>query len=208
MRDVSDAGGAAASQNPTLEWYLSRLDAQLGALSPSERREILMETRSHVSERTARFPFPSVEEVLAQFDAPEVYARQFLQDKALPAPTALQQPSRRTALQGLARLATGGWLALPVLLVVVFAYAIALTAFIVGLTKVINPADVGVWVRDVGGRTELSHAGYNAELGGREIAGYWLAVIAFGIAIAISAVVSAFLRWLARRDQSVDTSSR
>jgi uncharacterized membrane protein len=205
MHDVSDAGDPAASRNPTLESYLSRLDAQLGALSPDERREILMETRSHVSERTARFPFPSVDEVLGQFDGPEVYARQFRQDRP-PLPAASQQRSRRTALQGLARLAAGGWLALPVLLVVVFAYAIALTAFIVGLTKVISPTEVGVWVSDVGGRTHLSHAGYNAEFGGREILGYWLAVITFGIGIAISAAASAFLRWLARTDPRVTTS--
>ena len=71
---------AAASGTPTLESYLSQLDAQLDGLSVDERRDILMETKSHVAERVARFPFPRVEEVLEQLGAPNVYARQFLGD--------------------------------------------------------------------------------------------------------------------------------
>jgi len=205
MRHVRDVHDTAAPQNPMLESYLSRLDAQLGTLSLDERREILMETRSHVSERAARFPFPSVEAVLAQFGGPDVYARQFLQDKvSLPPPQ--QHTPRRTALQGLARLAAGGWLAMPVLLMVVFGYTVALAAFATGLTKVISPGDVGVWWHDVGGHSQLFHAGFNADLGGREILGYWLAVIAFGIAIAISVALSAFLRWLARTDPGLTKS--
>jgi uncharacterized membrane protein len=201
MSDARDVHDTAAPHDPMLESYLSHLEKQLGALSLDERREILMETRSHVSERTARFPFPTIEEVLAQFGRPDIYARQFLQDKV---PRAIAR--RRTALQGLARLAAGGWLAMPVLLLVLFAYTIALAAFATGLTKIISPGDVGVWVHDVGGRSQLFHAGFNSSLGGREILGYWLAVIAFGIAFTIFIAVSAFLRWLARTNPGVTES--
>ena len=48
----------------TLETYLTRLDSALGDLSSEDRREILLETRSHVTERAQRDSSLTIEEIL------------------------------------------------------------------------------------------------------------------------------------------------
>jgi len=186
--------------SPALEAYLRQLDAHLASLAPSERNDVLMETRSHVMERVARFPFPSIDDVLEQLGAPSVYAQQFAREAA-PTTAVAPHAKKGTALRGLARLATAGWLGAPVLLLVVFSYVIALAAFAVALAKVLTPDDVGVWVKEVNGQQRFSHAGFNASLGGTEILGYRLAAIAASIGFVFAVVPTVFLRWLARGDK-------
>ncbi|HTE45508.1 MAG TPA: hypothetical protein VK636_09715 [Gemmatimonadaceae bacterium] len=195
---MTDAG---ASRMPTLESYLSVLDSHLGGLSVDERRDILMETRSHVSERVARFPFPKVEDVLEQLGAPHVYARQFLRDDR-----SSRMTGGGTALRGLAHLVSRGWWSVPLLLVVILVYTLSLSAFAIGVVKLISPNDVGVWVRDVDGQRLLVHAGFNAGRGGIESLGYKLAVIAFAVALVTGFAATAFLRRLARTDAGITHS--
>ena len=54
-----------------LQQYLNRMDVALARLSESERREILLETQSHVAEQVRRAPMLSVPEILTELGEPE-----------------------------------------------------------------------------------------------------------------------------------------
>jgi hypothetical protein len=189
----ADPGRSASG----LDRYLSRLEAELGAVPPSDRREILLETRSHVLDRTSRSPSRSVEEVLAELGAPEEYARQFLRDEE-PAPPAAP---RLGTLHRLARLAAGGWRTLPLLSFVLASYAIAVFAFAIGFWKLVEPDATGLWINDFGGgRRSVLLGVSNPNQKGREVLGYWLVLIAFGISVSIHLAMSALLRRVLRNE--------
>ncbi len=155
-----------------------------------------METRSHVLERTRRSPSISVEEVLAELGSPAHYARQFLPDDD-PAP----RPERPVVLHGLARLTDGGWTRVPLLLLVLAAYAVAVVAFVLGVWKLVEPNATGLWVNDLGGgRRTVELVASDPNRKGREVLGYWLVAIALSISIAIHLAMSALLRRLLRDD--------
>jgi hypothetical protein len=192
-----------------LDTYLQRLDAALARVPEGERREILLETRSHVVERTGRYPTPDVESVLAELGPPEEYARRFLPAEeglgtpAGPAPAA--PPSRRRgALYHLARMAAAGWTSLPLLFLVAAAYGVALIAFVVGVDKLLEPEATGFFVQRVGGKVVAANVVVSSPYHpGRDELGYWLVPIAFGLAIAIHLGVSAILRRAYRDDPRV-----
>lgn len=137
---------ADAMHEPTLAAYLARLDAELAGVPAGERRDILLETRSHVVEQVGRVPARRVEEVLAELGAPEAYARQFLGD-AEAAPPPADAPHGSTVLFGLAQLTTRGARALPWLLVFGLLYVLAGIALLFVIGELIDPAGTGVFVQ-------------------------------------------------------------
>ena len=193
---MSRADGSPA---PALEAYLSRLDTALAALPDAERREILLETRSHAIERTHRTS-RDVAAVLSELGPPEAYARRFLAERdAGPAPP---PPPRPDSLRAIARLATGGWTRLPLLFVVVLAYGAAAGLVIVAVWKFFEPDAVGLWGGQVGVRNRWAVGVSDPNMPGRELLGYWIVPVALVIAAAIHLVMSALLRRLLRRDAS------
>jgi len=162
-----------------------------------ERREILLETRSHVLERTARAPAP-VEAVLAELGPPEAYARQFLADAEPPADAAPATPAP-DVVQGFARLATGRWTALPLLLVVVTGYAFALLLFLLAVSKLLEPDTTGLYLSDARGRPAFLIVWSDPGFGGREVLGHLFAPLALAIAAALHLLLRALLRRVARR---------
>jgi hypothetical protein len=192
--------GAEANHAAELETYLGRLEAALAALPADERREILLETRSHVLERTRRAPTQRLPDLLAELGAPEAYACQFLPDDA-PAARATP-PGRRgsTTLVGLAELTTRGWRALPLLLVFGAAYALAGIVLLFVLGELVDPIGTGVFVDPrPGGKSRIHVLVSSDGAPGRDVLGRWLLPIGLAIAGAIHLVVRALLRLALRR---------
>lgn len=178
-----EAGGPAA-----LEAYLARLRAELAGVPAAERQEILLETRSHVLERTGRPPARGVDEVLAELGPPAEYARQFLPEvEAAP-------PHRPGTLGGLAWLATGRWTALPLLFAVVLAYGVAAFTFLFAVSKLLEPNATGVYTSDAQGRRGLMIVWSDPTHGGHEVLGMWLVPLALLVSLAIHLLMSTLLR--------------
>ncbi|MES2522614.1 MAG: hypothetical protein V4617_07960 [Gemmatimonadota bacterium] len=133
---------AEAESSPTLEAYLHRLAAALGALPAEERADILLEIRSHVAEQRHRFPSLSVHEVLEHLGAPDKYAETFLADWR--AVTSMAQ--RPSATAGLATLVTGGARALPALAVLALLYSVVAALLLVVVTEWIDPHATGLFI--------------------------------------------------------------
>ncbi|HET7456644.1 MAG TPA: hypothetical protein VFJ74_03250 [Gemmatimonadaceae bacterium] len=197
-----------------LEAYLERLDAALAGAPASERREILLETRSHVLERTERSPERTVAEVLAELGTPTEYARQFLADDLVESSTTAASGARPTAsaavddagaapthdgvLLGLARLATGRWTRLPIFVSVVGAYAVAVFTFVLALGKLAEPHATGLFVRTVGSHRYVAIVWSDPYAQGRDVLGYWLVPLALLVSLAIHLAASALFRRLLR----------
>jgi hypothetical protein len=186
---MPDPGGAAR-----LESYLARLEAALSTTPTVERREILLETRSHVLERTRRGPPQRVEDVLAQLGAPEAYARQFMPE--LDTPTT----PHRNALSDIARLAIGGWTALPAVFVVATAYAVAVVALLMAAWELLEPDKVGLWLGSEGGERRVLLGSYSRGPHMREVLGDGLVPLALVLAVTVHIAMSALLRRLLRDD--------
>jgi len=174
-----------------LESYLLRLAAELATVPELERSDILMETRSHVAERIRRAPATTVQQVLVDLGPPEEYAHRFLPDASM----STAEPG---TLGDIAALATGGWLAMPLLLLVMLAYAIAGLWVIVALIKIGDPAGTGVWVDRTSGHLVSAGLGMKANVDAREVIGYWLVPICLGIAYGIHRAIAALLRRVRR----------
>lgn len=178
-----------SANEAALQQYLARLEAELSAVPEAERREILLETRSHVLDRTRRTPSLNVEQVLAELGPAEQYARRFL-----PATAAL---ARRPGVW--ARIAEQRWMGLVLLLPVVAAYSVAVVAVLIAINKLVEPANTGVWMNNPGDPFQLqivvSDPGPRK---GHEALGYWLVALmlglALGIHLAVRAVLNRFLR--------------
>ena len=190
-----------AGRSPELDRYLARLEAELRAVPPAERQEILLETRSHVLERTSRVPSLTVGDVLAELGSPEAYARQFLKEDA-PVRERESAPlaQRPGALHGLARLATGRWTTLPLFLVVLAGYAVATFAFVFAAAKILEPNATGLFVDYVDGRRSVMLVWSDPTPDGRDVLGWWLVPIALGISATIHLILSALLRRVLRND--------
>jgi hypothetical protein len=181
MRGAEMTGG--------LDAYLARLDASLAELPAEERRDILLETRSHVLEQSGRAPCRCVDEVLAELGPAERYARQFLPGSATPGP--------RPGV--ISRLAGQRWMGLVLMLPLVAAYSVAGFAVLLAINKMVEPANTGVWLHHPGEpfRLELVISDPDARPG-REALGLWLVplmlALALGVHLAVRAVLRRFLR--------------
>jgi uncharacterized membrane protein len=187
-----------------LESYLTRLDAALTGVSEADRREILLETRSHVADRVGGSSFRDLDDVLAELGPPEVYARQFLVGDGSPAlmpPAAAPAAIPRTTLGDLAQLATGRWTSLPLLLLVASAYALAILALVLAVSKVLEPASLGLWITETPGgeRSRFFFGITDRPHEGREVLGYWLIAPLLLTAAAIHLGVSRLLKRVVRR---------
>ena len=186
------------SASTSLQLYLSRMEGALARLSDSERREILLETQSHVAEQAERSPMLSVPEILEELGAPEAYARTFLVDQD-PAPA-----RRPGVLHGLARLATGSWTALPLLLFVLCCYSVAVFMLFVTVLEIQEPATTGFWVEQTATGRDVSLALSGPLIPGRgpDLLGGWIIVIALSVAAVIHLAMRALLRRVLPREST------
>ncbi len=188
---------ARSSHSPeALGAYLEVLSAALASLPADERREILLETRSHVAERHARRLRASsasttdsdgaVAAVLAELGPAEAYAARFLGESLPPemSPTAVGAPAPvpvdPRVVARLAGVHAAGWRAVPTLTAVVLAYAVAAVWLIIAVAKPFAPETTGLFVEPDG------RGGINVDFvfnsaphrGHREVLGWWLLPLA------------------------------
>jgi hypothetical protein len=189
-----------------LQQYLTRLDTALAGLSDKERREILLETRSHVAEQARRSPMLSVPEILEELGPPEAYAQTFLVDRK-PTPAALHRPG---VLHGLARLATGSWIALPLLLFVLSCYSVAVLMLFIAVNELQEPETTALVVRhDSAGRT-VAFAVSDPTIAGKgdDVLGWWLIPISLALAAIIHLAMRALLARVLRREPTARDAAR
>jgi len=117
------------SKNSTIDVFIARMETALAALDAHERSEIVMETRSHLLERTAE---GKLDETLQELGEPELYARQFLPE----APDSGTQPPLS------ALLIRFGVFAVCALL--------GLLSSAISVSKTMNPEEIGLWLSTEG----------------------------------------------------------
>jgi hypothetical protein len=197
--------------------YLDALGAALASLPAEERREILLETRSHVAERRARRrhandvdacgPEGEVDSVLAELGPPEAYAARFLAEPAPAGPpdaaaaASTPAPGQADVVARLARAHSAGWRAAPMLAAVALVYAVAAVWLIIAVAKPFAPETTGLFVEPDG------RGGINVDFvfnsaphrGRREVLGWWLLPLAPVVAYAAHRGAGALLGRVGRR---------
>ncbi|MEZ4816216.1 MAG: DUF1700 domain-containing protein [Bdellovibrionota bacterium] len=80
------------STNSKLESYLTTLNEHLGAISVSDRSEIIMEIKSHVLDASEKSPDKSIEDVLKDFGSAESIAKKYLEERGIKTSTNTRSP--------------------------------------------------------------------------------------------------------------------
>lgn len=80
------------STNIKLESYLTTLNEHLGAISVSDRSEIIMEIKSHVLDAIDKHPEKSIEDVLKDFGSAESIAQKYLDQRGIKVPQKTKSP--------------------------------------------------------------------------------------------------------------------
>jgi hypothetical protein len=193
-----DAAAEPARDAAVLKAYLARVEGELATAPEADRREILLETQSHVAEQLRRSPTRPIDDVLAELGPPDVYARHFLRDGAVPQITASRWA------RALGRLADGRWTSRPLLFLVVAAYAVAVLALVLAVSKVLAPDSLGLWIAEVPGRSRprFFFGVTDQAQEGREVLGYWIILPLLLIAVSIHLGIARFLKRALRDDIS------
>lgn len=176
----------------SLDSYLTKLDAALARLPRTERQEIILETKSHISERLERDSSSSVGEVLTELGTPESYAAGFLSQRA-----------DAGTIENLSTVTARGWKALPLMLLIIMGYGIAALFLLVAIAKIVEPDATGWYVRTVGEHRSAGLAISDPNHGGRDLLGYWLIPISLIGAGLIHLFISRVLRRFVRKPQSI-----
>lgn len=167
----------SAPTSSELHDWLRRLRWALGALPERDRDDIVAETRAHLEERVAGGESP--ERALAAFGAPEVYARQFVDEMELAG--ALGSQHSGAALSAVARRVHRSLVAASALVLVTILSMLALLLTSTAVLKVSNPTHVGLWRHSRGMFLGIIDDPAN----GQELLGAWLFPLAgLGLALA------------------------
>ena len=183
-----------------LDAFLARFASALASLSPADREDILLETRSHVTERARQRADGSIDAVLAELGSPEEYARRFLDEAAaLPPSPAPPAAARSGTLAGLARLATGPLATLPVLALVLAGYGVALLALLLVVGKLLEPRATGLDVVLEGRERHVwlawSDPSFHVQ---HDVLGMAIVPLGLALAVALHLVMRAVLRRFVR----------
>jgi uncharacterized membrane protein len=171
--------------------YLARLERALHVLPAAERREILLETRSHILDRSAGAA-GGVSAILAELGSPDRYAQQFVAQE----PVAIASAGM---LGDVARVAARGWRSLPLLLLAFMGYGIAALCVIVALWKLFEPDGVGFIMRNSAtGRGSIGLVLSDRVAAQGDVLGWWIVPIGAAIAVTIHLGLAALLRRGAR----------
>lgn len=164
--------------------WLRRFKWALKRMPSPEREDIVEETRAHLNERMAGGL--TAVQALANFGAPEVYARKFLDEMYLSA--AAGSGDWRDSLRAVARLITRSGVAALAFFIVLCVGSIGLGAVITFVWKIFDPAHVGLWI---GNQTFALGVVDDAE-GAQERIGNWV----FPLMIGMAALSWFICRWV------------
>lgn len=170
--------------------WLRRFKWALKRMPSPEREDIVEETRAHLHERMAGGL--TAAQALANFGAPEDYARKFMDEMVLAA--AAGSGNSGDSLRAVLRFVTRSGVALLAFFVVLFVGSLGLGFLISGVWKIFDPTHVGLWI----GPRDFALGVIDHPEGSRELLGGWmypLCAAAVGVAWLICRTV---LRWAVR----------
>jgi hypothetical protein len=171
------------------------VDTELAPLPPEERREILLEIRSHVLEPSRRTP-RRTEDVLADLGPPREYARQYLRNPEV-------GPQDAGVFRRIFALTAGGPRSFPLLIAIVTSYGVAALLFWAGVLDLVVPDSVSVWVSGEGRPERKLHFVIGRFTGdGRELFRRTLAPLLLLLALLIHLALSRLLRRLVHDGRS------
>jgi hypothetical protein len=198
--DHASNGGLLMSANPLttgdpISAYLSRVSAGLRGIDDSQKKEILAEIRSHLSERVQQFAAEGsarpAETALAAMGNAETLASQFMRE------VRQNRASRSFApwvlLRAATRLTLTGIKGLIAFLVGVVGYGTALAFTVAAIMKPIMPSRVGFWVSP-----HFLVWGMPPSSGGHELAGQYFVPLSLIFAFLFGSGTTLLLRWLMR----------
>lgn len=194
----SPAIPVAPTQHPAISRapiraYLQALAAQLSKLEPTEAEEVLREIESHIHEvvdqAEARGDALDVAALLEGFGPPEVLAAQYVAHIQTGAPP----PAGFRVIQRVKQTVTHGLY----YSMAAFGFSIAIALLVLALTKLFDPASVGVWSVAGGNSISITWSG-SPHPDAQELLGYGLVPIALIAAIWCAELTRRVLRVLRR----------
>lgn len=170
--------------------WLRRFKWALKRMPSPEREDIVAETRAHLGERMAGGL--TAAQALANFGAPEVYARKFLDEMYLSA--AAGSGNAGDSLRAVTRLMTRSGVAAIAFVVVLFVGSLGLGFAITGVWKIFDPVHVGLWT----GPRDFALGVVDHPMESRELLGNWIYVLS-AVAVALAwTICRAVLLWAVR----------
>ncbi|GJL95758.1 MAG: hypothetical protein DHS20C05_21630 [Hyphococcus sp.] len=151
-----------------VEKYLDTLNTALRALPADRRHEIVSEIREHMTERIASGA--DVNECLASFGDPDLYAAQFITEHKLV--DALSSDRSSTMIRVLLNAATKSTQAASVAFCILLVWVLTLPFVFFGIAKLFYPSAVGLW--KVGDGFVM---GFNRDGATQEVLGWGLPLI-------------------------------
>jgi len=173
-----------------LESWLRRMKWALASLPESERDDIIAETNAHITERVAEGTPLRV--ILAEFEAPETYARHFVDDREILGAIGSQRSGAMLAV--VVRRVHRSVVAAAALLITVGLAAIAFAATLTAIVKIADPVHAGLW----SSKTQLFLGVINDPGATRELLGNWIYVLAI-LSVALAVIVGRAVLILAVR---------
>jgi len=163
-----------------LESWLRRMKWALTSLPESERDDIVAEKSAHITERVAQGTPLST--ALAEFEAPEIYARHFVDDRDILAAIGSQRSG--AMLSAIVRRVHRNVVAAFTFLVTVALCAIAFVAILTAMVKIVDPVHAGLWH---GTNQLFLGVNYDAS-SAHELLGNWIFLLAV-LSVAFAVIV-------------------
>lgn len=187
---------STAVQNPMIEDYFSRLDAQMSDLPVADRQEFARELRAHVFDRLHQLAVPTQSDCSAVLDAlgtPEEIARQYRLERIFK--RSAWRISPLSVLRTLLRWTLTGVQGYIVFVVAVIGYLLSASFYITALLKPFFPHNVGVFI----GREGLNLARFPAPPHGTEVLGAYYVPLAVVLGYLFTFGTTLLIRFVMRR---------
>ena len=174
-----------------LESWLRRMKWALASLPGAERDDIVAETKAHLCDRVAQGT--PMNDALAEFESPELYAGRFVEERELLSAIGSQQPAKM--LSAVIRRAHRSLTAAIAFVIVSVLGTCAFVAVLTAIVKIQDPVHAGLWT----GPGQLFLGIIDHPGASRELLGNWIfALAALSVAVAWLASRSV-LAWTVKR---------
>jgi hypothetical protein len=193
----------AGDARQKMDAYLGRLRQRLRGMHREDVQEIVAELRSHILDKAAasgEVTQASVEAALAQLGSPEELASQYMTDHLLARAEVSRSPVR--ILESLFRWASLSVAGFLVLLGSIVGYFLGGAFILCAALKPFHPESAGLW-RIPHGPDDLEFSlrlGFgNPPVGGRELLGWWIVPVGFGVGCWLVILTTRVALWCAGR---------
>ncbi len=179
--------------------YLGQLGQRLRGMNEGDRREIVEELRSHITDKASaggEVTAGGVDAAIAGLGSPEELAGQYMTDALLARAEASRSPVR--ILESLFRWGSLSVAGFFVLMGSVLGYFLGVVFILVALLKTIHPHSAGLWILPDGtGDYQFSlRLGFGGvPAGGREVLGWWIVPIGLALGFWLVMLTTRFALW-------------